>query len=481
MPANKKPKVIVRQIHKRFAAAKSSSELGGRLDSLSLGVDATLKRDVVAIRRLSRKAGEDNSYVVKYLGMVENGIVGPEGFKFQSKVKNADGVLDKELNKLIEAEFKTWAKKGNCDVTGQYSWCDIQTLFARTTAQDGSVLVRMVEGFPNEWGFAVELIESDHIDLNYDVEHYNGNKIISGVEINEWGRHVAYHVLTSHPGEKSYYRGNTQYKRIPAEEMLYAWYPFRIGQKTGVPWSHAALLEFLDLYNYRESVLTSARLGASKTFAYEANEESIEPDDDDDEPIFEYELNPAEGVVVPQGYTIKTLDFKSDGGNASDINKLTLQGGASGLEVNYNSLANDLEGVNFSSIRHGVLEDRDGWMKKQRWMRETLCDRVISHWLKMALVTQRIPLSITQLPRLQDYFFQARRWPWVNPLQDAKANTEAINNRTTSPQKVIREQGDDPDDIIADFVEWAEKTKKLPSNNNAKSNQKPEEDKNYDE
>ena len=172
-------------------------------------------------------------------------------------------------------------------------------------------------------------------------------------------------------------------------------------------------------------------------------------------------------MVVPYGYTIDTLDFKTDSSNAAGFTKTSLRGASSGFDVNYNSLANDLEGVNFSSIRHGVLEDRDNWKKKQAWMRETLCERIHSNWLTFALVSGKIGnYTILEFERLNVPFFQGRRWEWVNPLQDEKANTEAINNRTKSPQQIIRERGQDPNEIIKEFKEWHEQTKDLPSNNN---------------
>ena len=448
----------------RFAIAQKV-RASGRLAGFDLTVDEKLRRDVLAIRSASRKAGEDDGYVVRFFSMCETHVVGPEGFYYQNKAKK-NGELDETANTLIEQHFKKWGKKGVCDVTGQYSWLDMQRLFIKTVAQDGAILVREVFGFPNEYGYALQLLETDHLDINYSRNDYNGNIIRHGVELDEWGRHIAYHILTSHPGEESYFYGNNRYQRIPAEQIIYGFYPFRIGQKIGVPWAHAALVELIDLYNYREAEITSARVAASKMFAY-VPDTDVEPAEDDDEEEFQEEATPGSGLVVPYGYTIDTLDFKTDSSNAAGFTKTSLRGASSGFDVNYNSLANDLEGVNFSSIRHGVLEDRDNWKKKQAWMRETLCERIHSNWLTFALVSGKIGnYTILEFERLNVPFFQGRRWEWVNPLQDEKANTEAINNRTKSPQQIIRERGQDPNEIIKEFKEWHEQTKDLPSNNN---------------
>ncbi len=464
---------------KRFAVAQKKTAFGSRVSGFGLSIDETLSRDVIAIRNASRKAGEDDGYIVRFLSMCETHVVGPEGFTFQNKAKLASGQLDKVSNDIIEKGFKRWGKKGVCDVTGQYSWLDIQRLFIKTVAQDGAILVREVFGFDNEFGYALQLFEADHLDVNYNRENYQGNEIKHGIELDEWGRHVAYHILTVHPGERSYFHGNTRYQRIPADEIIYGYYPFRIGQKIGVPWGHAALLELLDLYNFREAELTSARVAASKMLAYEPDSD-VEPAEDEDDEDFIEELEPGASVVVPYGYTAKALDFKNDASNAAGYTKTSLRTASSALDVNYPSLGNDLEGVNFSSLRHGVLEDRDNWMKKQSWMRETLLERVLGNWLKMALLSSALgKLKFLHFERYNQPIFQGRRWPWVNPLQDEKANTEAINNRTKSQQSIIREQGNDPEEVIREIEEWNERTKKLTPVE--KSDDKSKEDKSDNE
>ena len=439
---------------KRFALAKQGLT-GPRLGGMSLSINEELRRDLSVIKAQSRRAGNDDGYVVKFLSMCETHIVGPEGFAFQSKAKSFGGQSDdKAANDLIEEHFENWGKKGACDVTGRYSWQDIQTLFIRTVAEDGEILVRFVEGFPNQYGFALQLLDSAHLDINYNRELKDGLRIRMGVELDGWDRPVAYHILTHHPGDRVYFYGNTRYERIPASEMLLAFLPFRVGQCRGVPWAHAALLEMHHLHGYREAELTGARVAASKMLAYEPDSD-VEPEDEDDEPDFVEEVEPGMAVVVPYGYTLKELNFNQSGSNFAAYMKKGKRGAASGLDVSYNTLGNDGEGISFSSLRQFVLEDRDGWKKKQRWMRQELCDLVKSKWLRMSLLSNAIPgLRFSELKRLDNHRFQGRRWDWVDPLKDEKANTEAINNMTKSPLQIIRERGEDPETVINELLEF---------------------------
>lgn len=443
---------------KRFAVAKQSKN-GPRFgSSIGLSINEELRRDLGSIKQQSRRAGNDDGYIVRYLGMCETHIVGPEGFGFQNQAKLCDGSSDKPANVVVESGFANWGKKGSCDVTGRYSWQDIQTLYVRTVAEDGEILVRFVEGFPNQYGFALQLLDSAHLDINYNRDLKDGHRVRMGVELDGWGRAVAYHILTEHPGDRVYFYGNTRYERIPASEMLLAFLPFRVGQGRGLPWGHASLLELHHLYGYREAEMIGARGAASKMFAYEPDSE-VEPEDPNaEEPDFVEEIEPGMGVVAPYGYSIKELNWQHPGGNFGAFMKEGKRGAASGLDVSYNVLGNDAEGVNFSSLRQFVLEDRDMWKKKQRWMRQELCEQVFSRWLKMALLSGELHnLRLSDYDRLNQGCFQGRRWEWVDPLKDEKANAEAIKNCTRSPMQIIRERGDDPETVIKELLEFEDR------------------------
>ena len=58
------------------------------------------------------------------------------------------------------------------------SWVDIQRLVIESVARDGEVLVVKVRNFDNPFGFAVQIIEADHLDEDFNLTLANGNRII---------------------------------------------------------------------------------------------------------------------------------------------------------------------------------------------------------------------------------------------------------------------------------------------------------------
>ena len=445
--------VSPKQQQKRFAVARQTNT-GPRTFGGVLSINAELRRDLAAIKAQSRRAGNDDGYVGRYLNMCETHIIGPDGFTMWSEVRLPDGSKDTVANAAVESAFTAWAEKGQCDVTGQYSWIDIQNMFVRTVAESGEILVRYVEGFPNRFGFALQLLDCDLLPISYNNDLANGNRIRMGVEFDDYDRPVAYHLLSRHPGDESYFYGSTQYQRIPAEQITLSFMPFRLHQARGLPWAHAALLELHHLYGYREAELVGARIAASKMLAYVPDAEMSSEDAMAGEVIEEVE--PGQSVVAPPGYDIKALDFNTSGDNFGAYTKFGLRGATSGLDVSYNTVANDLEGVNFSSLRQAVLEDRDGWKRRQRWVRENLLQPVFKRWLLMALLSGAVTgFGVRHYDKLNRARFQGRRWDWIDPLKDEQASSEGISNGTRSPFEIMRESGSNPDNVLADLMDFS--------------------------
>ncbi|MCI0539082.1 MAG: phage portal protein [Verrucomicrobiales bacterium] len=71
------------------------------------------------------------------------------------------------------------------------------------------------------------------------------------------------------------------------------------------------------------------------------------------------EVSPGQFETRPVGFEFQTFDPQHPTQAFPFFVKTFLRGIASGLGVSYNTLANELEGVNFSSIRAGVSDERE--------------------------------------------------------------------------------------------------------------------------
>jgi lambda family phage portal protein len=134
--------------------------------------------------------------------------------------------------------------------------------------------------------------------------------------------------------------------------------------------------------------------------------------------------------------------------------KTTLQRIASGWRVAYHSLANDLEGVSYSSIRSGSLEERDRWASDQEWFISVFMEPVFKAWLQMGLLSGAItmpngsPLPAAKIDKFSKHEWQPRRWEWVDPKSDMEAKILAVRAGLMAPQDIASSMGYDFDDTL---------------------------------
>jgi lambda family phage portal protein len=161
-------------------------------------------------------------------------------------------------------------------------------------------------------------------------------------------------------------------------------------------------------------------------------------------------------MVLPDGYNAVTHNPTYPSGEFGAFKKEILKDASSGLDVSYASLASDGEGVNFSTLRHFTLDERDEYTLGQQTIIDDLCVPIYERWLEFALLKgliklNGIPVKVSAMEDLLNHEWQGRRWSWVDPLKDSSATMNNLRSLTKSFGQTIREQGRDPQDVYAEI------------------------------
>lgn len=441
----------------------------------SNSIDADLRTSLRSLRARSRDLAQNNDYARKFLSMVSTHVVGPNNFQLQVQghdVVKSKKIIDVAGNAAIENAFYNWCQKGQCDITGKYSFFDICNLYIKAVARDGEVLIRKIYGKDvGDFSFQLQILDIDRLDVEKNEVLNNGVTIRMGVEYNQYSKPIAYWIRTSHPGDTPYYatKDGGIFERIPADDIYHHFIADRPEQTRGLPWMHTAMARLKMLQGYEEAAVVAARVGATKMGFFTSPDGDGAPlaDETDEQGTLTQNAEPGRFDVLPAGYDFKTFDPDYPHAMFAEFIKSCLRGVASGIGVAYNTLANDLEGVNFSSIRSGTLEERDQWMVIQRWMIENFLNDVYSTWLKFALISNKIVFAsggvmpFSKYDKFNVFKWQGRRWQWVDPLKDVEANVVAINNGLRSREDVISETGRDIEDVFMQLSAENEQMKKL--------------------
>lgn len=450
-------------------AAAMNSRLTAGMSNYSLSANQEIYRSLRALRAHSRELARDNAHAKKFLQMVETNVIGPDGIILQNKSGDYQGdgtlKLDMLANNLIERNWREWGKRGTCEITGKMSLPAVQRLYVRTMARDGEVLLRLVRDKRNRYGLTVQFIDSDRLDERYNDTLPDGVIIRMGIELNRDGKPIAYHILNQHPGDwMSRTDAQMQRERVPAEEIIHDFICDRPEQIRGVPWMHAAMLRLSHLGAFDEAAIIAARIGAAKMGFFTAEDGDISGLADGEDATGELmtEVDPGMFGVLPKGYDFKAFDPKYPEANYDGFTKACLRGIASGFGVSYNSLASDLEGVSYSSIRQGVLDERDAWKTIQSSVVDGLMTRLFSAWLEIALLRGAVGnLPASKLSKFRADTWQPRRWQWVDPSNDINAAKEQVALGVKSRRQIAAEQGDDLDDILLEQQQEVERMEAL--------------------
>lgn len=467
---------------KHYDAARQD-RLTGDFQISRLSGDAELQGRLPIIRARSRNAERNEPLAENFLLLSENNIVGHAGFNFESKVVLSEEVdeasgevvvtYDARINREIERAWGVFRQRENFLTTRNMDAVAAEKLIVRTMRRDGDCLIRKVRGYPNRFGFALQLLEPDFLDDQYiefrgvpcncpnELTLPNGrpfpycerglHQVRMGVELHgDWMFPVAYHLLADHPGD--YFFGNqfsVRRTRVLVEDIIHPLEFKRMGSTRGVPKLVAALLRLEMLGGYDEATLVKARAAAQKLgFLEKEIPDSIADQFADKlgDPSGTMDSEPGGILDLPPGVTFKPWDPADPSPQYEPFTKqqTRMVGCAGG--VSYTSLSNNIEAVNFSSIRAGLLEERENWKGGQGHFIVEIERPIFEAWLPMAILSGEcdVPMSrVEEFTRHDVAIFTGRSWEWVNPVDEVNAALLAIEGGIATRTDVIAGKGGD--------------------------------------
>lgn len=415
-------------------------------------IDRELLKSLVRMRARARDAARNSNPIKHFNRLLKANVIGPKGFRIKG-------------NKEVEQSWNAWAKRA-ISVDGRLTFNQLSRLALQTVATDGEVIIRLYRNFRNKWGFALQLIDPDMLDESFNRPKGGGlNEVRLGVEVNDFGAPVAYHLFEDPHGIWST-RG--QRRRIPAEEILHVFDPERIGQTRGITWYSSALFPILMLDGYKEAETVAARTSAAKMGFFQQREGAVgdfpEGERDAEGKLIPPSIEAAPGTfeALPPGYEFQAWDPTHPSTAFPAFVKALMRDIASGLGVSYNALANDLESTSYGSMRFGMLIERDVYSALQEWWVASYLQPVFDAWIEMAMLKNAVQGAVSGIPAgYDDVAWIPRGWDWVDPLKDIQANSQAVTAGFTSRTRVIAEQGGEVETVFQEIAEEEALAKKL--------------------
>lgn len=447
-----------KQQQRQFIGANLSRLTAGWVTQ-PMSLDQQLRTQYSILLARTREQSINNPWVKAYLRLVQDNVVG-RGFNFQAKVQGRDGKPDVDANMALEAYWKEASKLGNCEMSERLNRTGLDRHFILRWAVDGEVI--LMKHFPNKsknkFRFAVEFIDPRRLDINHNLDLGDGGMIRMGVEVDRFHKPLRYYFLKMrHDGSVT---SDGIWDVVPADRIYHKFIQEDVNQTRGVPSLAIALLRLNMLEGYEEAELIAARQAAAKMGWLMPDDTAggYVGDGEDAAGNIITEVEPGNIEVLPKGFKFEGWDPQHPNTAFGEFVQMQLRAISSGLGVSYNKLANDLQSVTWTSLREGNLSERETWKSLQEWMIACWKTPNYEDSLEIALMEGQVSIDgnvITedQFDRLKAHEFRGRRWHWVDPLKDAQANVIKINEVLTSRSAIMRENGDDPEEVW-DEIAW---------------------------
>lgn len=455
-PVRRSSGVPIVPLRRNFDGAKGGL-LYGAWTSASVDINQLLRSQLPTLRARSRDLSRNNEYAKGFLRVMTRNVIGAEGIQVQVRSKNPDGSFDMAANETIENAWRDFSRPGAFTLDGQLARVEAERLFIRLMARDGEVFVRRLRGpsfMPQRYG--IQFIPPESVDESYCSELPGGRFVFMGIEFNEWRRPIAYHILTRNPGgDATPVRAGAFRERIPADEIIHKFIADDVNQVRGVPWMAAGMARLKMLGGYMESEAISARVGAGKMGFYKQSEfadNEVSADWKTDAGELVQDSEPGTWRFLPEGVEVQEYDPTHPNDAFGDFVKAMLRGFAAGVGISYNTLANDLEGVNYSSLRQGSLDDQDEWRTLQVLAVQHFDQVIFADWLEWQLILGRLgSLPAIKFDKFNAPIWRPRGWDWVDPLKEAKAHREELAMGTTSRTAICAKRGRSFDDVCQEI------------------------------
>lgn len=200
---------------------------------------------LASMRDRSRNLQMKNPLAASIVDRAVENVIGASGLVLRAAT--SDKIFNAEANEY----WKRITSGTRMDVRNLHSWGKIQRLVYRHCKIDGDVAVVLVDQ-----GFGPQL----QIILGSDIETPYGEfnpRIIDGVEFNDIGRPIAFHIRQMDEW------GIVSHRRVLARDVIFIHDHFQYNASRGMPTFQGSYTLFDQIAGYLDAVVVAARIGAS--------------------------------------------------------------------------------------------------------------------------------------------------------------------------------------------------------------------------
>ena len=403
------------------------------------------------IRARARDLERNSDVMTSVVGAFKRNVVG-SGFQIQAKTEEAD------LNKTIERTWKRWCKKQNCDVTGTQSLNQMIRMAVERKKVDGGIL--FVKRYTHDGfvPFKLQMIEVDELDISVMQPKFAGNKVVGGIEINQWNRPVGYYI-------RQYDVQGFQVTEpvwVDAKDVIYYFTKKRPTQIREISDMTATIPRIRDINEYMQAVSIKQRIEACLSVFIKKSlpTQGIGRQGAGASDRVNYDgklLSPGMIKELNAGDDIQVVNPTGQGADATSFTKLQQRLVGAGVGISYEATSRDMSEATYSSARQGMIEDELTYGEEKELLMEVL-DEIYETFVISAVLcgALNIPAFWNDKERYLSHDWTQEPKPWIDPQKESRANETALQTGQKTYKQIAAENGRDWRDQVDDIAEVIE-------------------------
>lgn len=410
--------------------------------------DAAVAPGFAITRDRARDLVRNNPYASKIIDVWTTNLIGG-GWSFKAKARRSNSARRAQT---ATEEFRAWAADPKqCDYDGLLNFDGLCALAVRSWKETGEVLIRRrtpASGSGLRIPLQLQVLEADWIDESHDGLNQmagapDGGFTHRGIEYDAEGRRTAYWIYNTHPGESTVRVLSPLSNRVPADQMIHLFTRARPQQTRGITCLAPVVLPLRDLDDYLDAQLLKQKVSACMTGVI------VDPDGvGDQKETVGQRMEPGSMVRLGLGQDIRFSSPPSVG----EIDKV-LRGYllriAAGAQIPYEELTGDFSMTNYSA-------GRLGWLAFQRRITSETWQQLapnLFHQVWEWFSDRAASVGVIAADGLVDDWTPPRREQY-DPGNETRATIARIRGGLKPPQEAIREEGLEPDEVLAAYQEW---------------------------
>lgn len=400
--------------------------------------------DLPTLRTRSRDLLRNAPLASGAVNTVVTNVVGT-GLLLEPQIDNeALGMTEEEADdweKQTEREWKLFAGSVEIDAARTLNFVGLQELAFRSVLESGDVLAVLpsIQRQNCPYRTKVQLVEGDR--LSNPNNQFDADRISGGVEKDEYGAPVRYHVSSIHPGSNLSQAKRTwipieAYGKSGRRNVLHLFKPLRPGQSRGVPYLAPVMEPLKQLDRYTEAEIMAAVIAGMYTVFIKSDlgDGSLAPMSPTDETggsstDADYKLASGAIVGLAPGEDISTANPGRPNAAFDPFVQAILRQIGVGLELPFEILIKHFT-ASYSAARAAILEAWKFFIMRRQWLAQNFCQPVYEAFLWEAVLSSRITApGFLSDPLLRQAYCGA---VWIGPSKgmiNEKVEVEAADLR----------------------------------------------------